>query len=194
MQIFLPYPNFKQSAQVLDNQRAIKQSLECVSIYNTLTGKSEAWQSHPIMKMWKNCHDAVAFYHYFNICELFARNINVSPDSICDKDILIKEKSIKYPDWFNDERLEKVCSSTRSRLLFKGRVDAAAYSLRKFLKVRSINTWFSENGYPQKNVFTHKDIERLERKCLDLGVTISDNHYSKFGWTEDDTQKYYWPV
>lgn len=189
MQVFLPYPQFEKSARVLDNQRLLKGWVEAQQIHNTLTGKSEGWKNHPAIRMYAGFPNVIMEYGFALQEECRERNINVK--------IFFKGYGYvvdKLPSWFYDERLLKVNSSHKSRLLFKGRVDAVSYSVRKFLKVRSINEWFSKNGYPQKNVFKHPDIERLEQFALDNKVPIMDNHYRQFGWTEDDGQSYFWPV
>lgn len=189
MQVFLPYPEFDKSAQVLDNQRLNKQKVETLQIFNTIIGNSEGWKNHPAVRSWKGFPESLWNYGYAIEHECLSRNIDVHV-------FFTKTKYTLHvlPPWFYDDRLLKVNLSHRSRLLFKGRVDAVAYSVRKFLKVRSINEWFLKNNYPQKNVFKHPDIERLEKFALDNNIQIIDNHYKQFGWTEDDRQPYFWPV
>jgi len=62
MQTFLPYPNFEQCAQVLDNKRLGKQRVEVLQILRTLTGQSQGWQNHPAVKMWRGYEWALAEY------------------------------------------------------------------------------------------------------------------------------------
>lgn len=66
MQTFLPYPDFTDSAKVLDYRRLGKQRVEAMQILNVLTGLSKGWSSHPAVKMWKGYEDALAFY--MNVC------------------------------------------------------------------------------------------------------------------------------
>lgn len=54
MQTFLPYPDFRRSAEVLDYKRLGKQRVECYQILNTLLGNSTGWQNHPAVKMWRH--------------------------------------------------------------------------------------------------------------------------------------------
>lgn len=57
MQVFLPYPNFLDSAEVLDSKRLGNQCYrECLTLYN---GK---WPNHPVAKMWKDYKGALAVY------------------------------------------------------------------------------------------------------------------------------------
>lgn len=54
MQTFLPYPDYKKSARVLDNARLGKQRVETKQIVLALTLPSYGWKSHPAVRMWKN--------------------------------------------------------------------------------------------------------------------------------------------
>lgn len=53
MQTFLPYPDFAQSAKVLDNRRLGKQRVECLQILKALSDPKYGWQNHPAVKMWR---------------------------------------------------------------------------------------------------------------------------------------------
>ncbi len=62
MQTFLPYPDFKKSAVVLDRQRLGKQRVECLQL---LKGQ---WSNHPASKMWRGSEYHLACYGLV-ICE-----------------------------------------------------------------------------------------------------------------------------
>jgi Pyrimidine dimer DNA glycosylase len=63
MQTFLPYPDFFESARVLDRQRLGKQRVETLQILQALTPDSESkWQRHPAVKMWRGYELALATY------------------------------------------------------------------------------------------------------------------------------------
>lgn len=63
MQTFLPYPDFRQCAKVLDDRRLGKQRVEAKQILDCLTGKgSLAWQNHPAVKMWRGYTAALRCY------------------------------------------------------------------------------------------------------------------------------------
>lgn len=68
MQTFLPYPDFIDSARVLDNQRLGKQRVEAKQIYLALTEPNYGWKNHPATKMWRGYESGLAAYGYF-ICE-----------------------------------------------------------------------------------------------------------------------------
>lgn len=64
MQTFLPYSDFRASAQTLDRQRLGKQRVEALSIYRILTGQTSggAWRNHPAVNMWRGYEDALCLY------------------------------------------------------------------------------------------------------------------------------------
>lgn len=62
MQTFLPYPDFAESARVLDRQRLGKQRVEAMQIFRTLTGQSPGWANHPATRMWCDHTCALAEY------------------------------------------------------------------------------------------------------------------------------------
>ena len=62
MQTFLPYPDFIDSAYVLDRQRLGKQRVETKQILNALEGNSKGWVNHPAVKMWRGYEPALALY------------------------------------------------------------------------------------------------------------------------------------
>lgn len=91
MQTFLPYPDFAQSASVLDDKRLGKQRVECLQILQTLAkGPTEViqreardgqivaihrkapWYNHPAVRMWRGHHVALASYG-MSICDEWLR-------------------------------------------------------------------------------------------------------------------------
>lgn len=112
MQTFLPLPNFKDSAEVLDRRRLGNQRNEALICYRVITGQypGKSWKNHPCVKMWTPYPDALA--HYFNeICLAWeARGyVNNMPRlSIPD--------NIEYPHWLGDPAFH---SAHRAALLFK---------------------------------------------------------------------------
>lgn len=62
MQTFLPYPDFRKSAQVLDGQRLGKQRLEAAQILAVLRDDAEGWAAHPAVEMWRGYEDALCAY------------------------------------------------------------------------------------------------------------------------------------
>lgn len=111
---FLPYPDFKKSAQCLDNRRLNKQIVEAYQIYNIVSGKRTegGWIHHPGVLMWSGYADALALY--LNAC-IDEWIINRKKNHSIQK-ISVDEKSVEMPHWLGDELLH---STHRSSLLGK---------------------------------------------------------------------------
>ena len=62
MQTFLPYPDFDESAAVLDDVRLGKQRVEAYQIVRTLLGITQGWRHHPAVLMWRGHADALIDY------------------------------------------------------------------------------------------------------------------------------------
>jgi hypothetical protein len=76
MQTFLPVPDFKQSAKLLDYRRLGKQRVEAYQILNVLQSKpgtKMGWANHPAVKMWQNHSEALTLYMNECIMEWQAR-------------------------------------------------------------------------------------------------------------------------
>lgn len=66
MQTFLPYSDFKRSAEALDRQRLGKQRLEAKWVINALAGKytkKQVHMNHPLLRMWKGYDNAIKLYY-----------------------------------------------------------------------------------------------------------------------------------
>jgi len=101
MQTFLPYANFKKSAQCLDNKRLGKQRVEVLQILKTLAGESKGWQNHPAVKMWRGYEAALIDYGKA-ICEEWKRRC--FKDTCYEKIIFYSDKFAfrsREPWWFN---------------------------------------------------------------------------------------------
>jgi hypothetical protein len=108
MQTFLPYPDFKKSAKILDFRRLGKQRLECVTI---LRGK---WPNHSVSKMWLD-------YHY-QLCE-YAKEIclewrrrgykDVQYDVVCEMQKHLIDTGL--PPWFGNKTFHRAHKSNLVR-------------------------------------------------------------------------------
>lgn len=113
MQTFLPYPNFRESVECLDNKRLGKQRVECLQILNALTGKSKGWVNHPATRMWRGYEDALCVYMNFCIDEWKSRGFkNTMEYALCDK----PHGQRFMPPWLGSEDFH---ASHRSNLLRK---------------------------------------------------------------------------
>lgn len=73
MQTFLPYPDFEQSARVLDSRRLGKQRVECIQVLRGLTVEGYGWRHHPAVKMWAGFEEALGRYA-FTCCEVWVES------------------------------------------------------------------------------------------------------------------------
>lgn len=63
MQTFLPYPDFAQSAKVLDMKRLGKQRVEVLQLLNSLYRPDyKGWKNHPCREMWRDTPQALVEY------------------------------------------------------------------------------------------------------------------------------------
>ena len=103
MQTFLPYADFKRSAESLDNKRLGKQRVEAMQIYKACVLDDYGWKNHPAVKMWVGYMDTM-------IKTWIERGFNNTMG------IVGAGEDITLPPWMGDERLH---SSHRSNLLRK---------------------------------------------------------------------------
>jgi len=136
MNTFLPYSDYKESAQVLDYRRLGKQRVEAYQILKVnslgpITVKNgieikTPWYNHPAVMMWRG-HEWALFDYTCAICLEWKRRGFF--DSVYDKldDLmdnfplcsnlkLITGTQVNYPPWIGDEKFH---SSHRASLLFK---------------------------------------------------------------------------
>lgn len=66
MQTFLPFPNYRSSAFVLDDKRLGKQRVETLQIMTALRTGS-GWVHHPATKMWAG-HEAHLLWYQRAVC------------------------------------------------------------------------------------------------------------------------------
>ena len=62
MQTFLPYPDFRRTAEVLDTRRLGKQRVETIQIVRALTRPVYGWKHHPAVRMWAGFEEALGAY------------------------------------------------------------------------------------------------------------------------------------
>lgn len=72
MQTFLPYPDFKKSASVLDWRRLGNQRNECNQLLKALT-EGGGWRYHPAALMWEGYEPALRRYRNTIIQEWVSR-------------------------------------------------------------------------------------------------------------------------
>jgi hypothetical protein len=121
MQTFLPYPDFQQSAAVLDRARLGKQRVEAQQTLRALVNPEYGWQSHPAIRMWMGHVPALTMYGLAMVDEWIARGgedttrakiLEFAPQA----DHAAYADKIAMPPWLGEPDLHL---SHRSRLLQK---------------------------------------------------------------------------
>jgi len=129
MQTFLPYPDFAESAKVLDYRRLGKQRVEVLQLLTALrTGPEKwvtmngnrlkvatPWYNHPAAKMWRGYENALVFYGLEMCDEWISRGYkDTCYDKICNYLVMFSE--LAEPPWFGNEDFH---AAHRSNLLRK---------------------------------------------------------------------------
>jgi len=112
MQTFLPYPDFRESARVLDNKRLGKQRVEAKQIYLALTEPTYGWKNHPAVKMWQDFEFQVARYGFWMCAEWRDRGFKDTLESW----FYLRATNWGMPSWISDPAFH---ASHRSNLLRK---------------------------------------------------------------------------
>jgi hypothetical protein len=115
MQTFLPLPDFRESARVLDYRRLGKQRVEAMQILNTLLGKTEklGWRNHPAVKMWQGYEPALVIYAEAMIAEWVSRGYRNNIFFLWPREELVNPQ---LPSWIGDPKFH---AAHRSNLLRK---------------------------------------------------------------------------
>lgn len=135
MQTFLPYADFEQCAEVLDDRRLGKQRVEALQVMRALTVEGYGWQSHPAVLMWKGYEEALAAYGAA-VCGAWCRRgfadtcaTKIEADARTAGVTSVRSQveldaADRLPPWLGDESLHR---SHRSALVRK---DPAYYQQR----------------------------------------------------------------
>ena len=130
MQTFLPFSDYEQVAETLDNKRLNKQILEGYQILKVLSGASEsgAWRNHPAVLMWKNSEHYLDEYINYMVIEAAYRGIKTDKNVSNLKDLKARFKKRwgnAKPIWSKPEHIDRVITTHKANLYRK---DADAYA------------------------------------------------------------------
>lgn len=113
MQTFLPYPDFKQSAQCLDRLRLGKQRVEVLQMLRALFGETKGYRNHPATLMWSNSIDNLIDYGVAVCEEWISRGYN---DQCLEKIESYRGTAVSIPPiWLGGQ----IHASHRAALLHK---------------------------------------------------------------------------
>lgn len=116
MQTFMPYPDFTQTAKVLDYRRLGKQRVECFQILRALTDPEYGWKNHPAVKMWKGHERSLVSYGLAIVEEWTSRGYKDSVKTRLLSLLPALPGEDSPPVWVGND---KVHQSHRSNLLRK---------------------------------------------------------------------------
>jgi len=121
MQTFLPYPDFEQSAHVLDNKRLGKQRAEAKTLLSVISRLNDpthdnkekiGWAHHPCVILWRSFPDTLKLYYNFIVNEWIKRGFHNSMSLYP----IPSKNDIQLPDWLG---FEPYHASHRANLLRK---------------------------------------------------------------------------
>jgi len=122
MQTFLPYSDFKKSANVLDRQRLGKQRVEARQILEVLLDipnkngkKRTGWLNHPAVLMWRGSEYYLCLYG-LEICEEWIRRGYQDNQRGFFENYIKQINCHNKPKWLGDEAFHR---SHQSNLLRK---------------------------------------------------------------------------
>jgi hypothetical protein len=186
MQTFLPYPDFRESARVLDNKRLGKQRVECLQILQTLA-------KGPYQK---------------RICDALGYDDGFAPCS--DKEFVSLPKYYKRrTPWYNHPACRMwrgkehalalygchICFEWRKRG-FQDNVIQKICGMMQWtnnleiaLRTLSFDPQYPKYDYPLW--LGNKEFHASHRSNL---LRKDFAWYNQFGWTEPTTLEYVWPV
>lgn len=193
MQTFLPSACYQRSAAWLDSRRLNKQIVEGDQILHTLCCTSK-WKNHPAVRMWKGFENSLC--HYIKACH----NEFVSRGGRSDHKSWLRTMGTMIicgwddqgdsPEWVGDEEIH---SSHRARLLLKGELDRLEIRA-KILLGRDTKQWFSSTfGKPRRDLNV-EECTKAHESLDKVGIQPYANWYEQFGWTEQPSYEYVWPV
>lgn len=119
MQTFLPYPDFAESARVLDNRRLGKQRVEAMTLLHSVIGADTGWENHPAVKMWKPWPEALSVYGLYICTEWRRRGFrDTMLGRFQDEWLRLhrRRKMMIFPSWLGDEDFHL---SHRMNLVYK---------------------------------------------------------------------------
>ncbi|MEU5312634.1 MSMEG_6728 family protein [Streptomyces sp. NPDC021562] len=130
MQTFLPDPDFRRTAQLLDRRRLGKQRVETLQVLRGLTVPGYGWRRHPAVRMWTGYEEALVRYG-LEICRVWREQGHqdscaaslVAGLAACRPGAQVRDQAElaaagELPPWLGDEAFHE---SHRSALVRKDR-------------------------------------------------------------------------
>lgn len=171
MQTFLPFPDFKQSAQCLDNKRLGKQRVECLQILKALAKGAKS------CKICGNQSPLFTTYHDFCKSENRLHTIINTP--------WYNHPAVQMWKGFEWQLFEYLdCITTE--WVKRGYKDTC---LKKSCSIMNEN--FKASLGNRANWLGNEKFHASHRSSL---LAKNFDYYKRFGWTEPSDLPYYWPT
>ena len=100
MQTFLPYPDYRECARVLDYRRLGKQRVEAWQILRAMKRVKGGWVNHPAVNMWRGYEESLNAYGREMCLEWIARGYN---DTMLERFVCVDAH--EPPAWLGDSRI-----------------------------------------------------------------------------------------
>ena len=135
MQTFLPYPDFAESAAVLDSKRLGKQRVEALQVLRAVTRLTYGWKRHPAVRMWVGYAEGVGAYGTVMCLEWVSRGNGDTVAGTIGVDLAAAglpsvprtqhelTRAYALPEWIGDHRVHVSHQAAPMRVLW---INAAA--------------------------------------------------------------------
>ena len=115
---FLPYADFVQVAQSLDDRRLGKQRVEALQILKANLGLTVGWRNHPAAVMWRG-HEGMLAKYAITMCNEWEKRgyVDNTKGQVIELMKLYKLIPIKKPWWLGAEKFHESHQSNLKRKL-----------------------------------------------------------------------------
>jgi len=115
---FLPYPDFVEVAQSLDDRRLGKQRVEALQILRANLGLTVGWRNHPAAVMWRG-HEAMLATYAITMCNEWEKRgyIDNTKGQVIELMKQFKLVPVKKPWWLGADKFHESHQSNLKRKL-----------------------------------------------------------------------------
>lgn len=144
---YVPLPtSYRACVSILDHRKLGKQRVDALQIFTACTHPTNAWHSHPAVKMWRGAELGLLAFGIAACDEWIARgHVDTLRDNFITNGIRISDNSSLstdyYPSWWGDDRVH---SSHRALLLSLD----SAYGRFNWTERPSRNIYWPDNTLP----------------------------------------------
>jgi hypothetical protein len=127
VQTFWPYPDFAETARILDRKRLGSQRVEAMQLFNALTVPNHGYRHHPAAKMWRGYEEAIVRYTLTMCGEWAARGYGDTVAATITENASVRlgltnvrtqkqlARARKLPRWIGDDAFHRAHQSNLLR-------------------------------------------------------------------------------